>query len=80
MKIPTSIGKTKSITVGEDGTYIATNESGEKYTLPKAKIDLNDCLACSGCITTAETILVSQHGVDRFLNLLKVFICFVSMV
>nr|CDS32286.1 cytosolic Fe S cluster assembly factor NARFL [Hymenolepis microstoma] len=71
VKIPTEVGKTKSISIGEDGTYVATNDLGEKYTLSKAKIDLNDCLACSGCITTAETILVSQHSVDCFLDLVK---------
>ncbi|VDD80330.1 unnamed protein product, partial [Mesocestoides corti] len=71
VKIPSSVGKTKSIVIGKDGSYVATNSSGEKYVLPKAKIDLNDCLACSGCITTAETILVSQHSVEAFLNLLK---------
>ncbi|VDK24026.1 unnamed protein product [Taenia asiatica] len=71
VKIPQFVGKTGSITIGEDGTYVATNDSGEKYTLSKAKIDLNDCLSCSGCITTAETVLVSQHSVDTFLNLLK---------
>ncbi|KAL5969555.1 Cytosolic iron-sulfur assembly component 3 [Taenia solium] len=71
VKIPQFVGKTESITISEDGTYVATNDSGEKYTLAKAKIDLNDCLSCSGCITTAETVLVSQHSVDTFLNLLK---------
>lgn len=71
VKIPTEVGKTKSISICEDGTYIATNDLGEKYALTKAKIDLNDCLACSGCITTAETILVSQHSVDSFLDLIK---------
>ncbi|KAL5109249.1 Cytosolic iron-sulfur assembly component 3 [Taenia crassiceps] len=71
VKIPQFVGKTESITITEDGTYVATNNSGEKYTLAKAKIDLNDCLSCSGCITTAETVLVSQHSVNTFLNLLK---------
>ena len=79
VKIPTSVGKAKSITIEEDGTYVATNESGEKYTLPKVKIDLNDCLACSGCITTAETILVSQHSTGTFLDMLKVLIKFISV-
>ncbi|NXO46657.1 NARFL factor, partial [Locustella ochotensis] len=37
---------------------------GEAQKLEKAKITLNDCLACSGCITSAESVLVSQqsHG------------------
>lgn len=28
----------------------------------KAKITLNDCLACSGCITSAEAVLVNQQS------------------
>lgn len=27
-----------------------------------AKVSLNDCLACSGCVTTAETILITQQS------------------
>lgn len=27
-----------------------------------AKVSMADCLACSGCITTAETVLVEQHS------------------
>jgi iron only hydrogenase large subunit-like protein len=33
-----------------------------------AKVSLNDCLACSGCVTTAETILIEQQGIEEFLN------------
>uniref|UniRef100_A0A158P9A9 Fe_hyd_lg_C domain-containing protein n=1 Tax=Angiostrongylus cantonensis TaxID=6313 RepID=A0A158P9A9_ANGCA len=32
------------------------------------KISLNDCLACSGCITSAETILVEEQSLTRFLD------------
>ncbi|KAA1132470.1 Cytosolic Fe-S cluster assembly factor nar1 [Puccinia graminis f. sp. tritici] len=32
-------------------------------SLPKAQITLNDCLACSGCITSSESILVSLQSV-----------------
>ena len=28
-------------------------------------ISVTDCLACSGCVTTAETVLVSQHSLDK---------------
>ncbi|NWU39941.1 NARFL factor, partial [Hylia prasina] len=37
---------------------------GEAQRLEKARITLNDCLACSGCITSAESVLISQqsHG------------------
>ncbi len=37
-----------------------------------AKITLNDCLACSGCITSAESILIDQqdyHEAQRCLTL-----------
>ncbi|WAR51593.1 hypothetical protein PtB15_1B29 [Puccinia triticina] len=33
--------------------------------LPKAQITLNDCLACSGCITSSESILVSLQSVQE---------------
>ncbi|KAK6023555.1 hypothetical protein OSTOST_10655 [Ostertagia ostertagi] len=29
------------------------------------KISLNDCLACSGCITSAETVLVEEQSITR---------------
>ena len=29
-----------------------------------AKVSLSDCLACSGCITSAETVLLEQHSLD----------------
>jgi hypothetical protein len=31
-----------------------------------AKISLNDCLACSGCITSAETVLIQQQSLAEF--------------
>ena len=33
-----------------------------------AKVTLNDCLACSGCITSAETVLVTQQSTAEFLR------------
>lgn len=38
----------------------------------KAKITLNDCLACSGCVTTAESLLVEQMSIAEFIR--KVFL------
>ena len=29
---------------------------------------MQDCLACSGCITTAETILIESHSKEEFLR------------
>jgi len=34
----------------------------------KATITLNDCLACSGCVTTAESLLVEQMSIVEFLG------------
>ncbi|PNH06589.1 Cytosolic Fe-S cluster assembly factor NARFL [Tetrabaena socialis] len=31
------------------------------------KVSLHDCLACSGCITSAETVLLQQQSSDEFL-------------
>ncbi|KAF8562441.1 hypothetical protein P879_11977, partial [Paragonimus westermani] len=70
VKIDTQRGKTKAVRIESDGTYTALTEDGNSYTLKKAKISLNDCLACSGCITTAESVLISEHSVDTFMQFL----------
>ena len=31
-----------------------------------AKVSLNDCLACSGCVTSAETVLIEAQSSGRF--------------
>ena len=31
-----------------------------------AKVTLSDCLACSGCVTSAETVLITQQSADEF--------------
>lgn len=36
-----------------------------------AKITLADCLACSGCVTTAETMLVEQQSLEHLLTTLE---------
>ncbi|PAV75284.1 hypothetical protein WR25_03646 isoform D [Diploscapter pachys] len=33
---------------------------------PAVKISLNDCLACNGCITSAETVLIEEQSIERF--------------
>ncbi|KAK2964386.1 Cytosolic Fe-S cluster assembly factor NARFL [Blattamonas nauphoetae] len=35
------------------------------------KVSLNDCLACSGCVTSAESVLISEQGIDELDALLK---------
>lgn len=39
--------------------------SGEEVRLKKAEITLNDCLACSGCITSAESVLIAQQSQEE---------------
>ena len=44
----------------------------EEESKPKvAKITLNDCLACSGCVTSAESILIEQQDYREAQRVLK---------
>ena len=43
----------------------------EKIQLKKVEITLADCLACSGCVTSAESFLVNQQSVDEVVQRLK---------
>ncbi|KAF9679406.1 hypothetical protein SADUNF_Sadunf06G0011900 [Salix dunnii] len=42
---------------------IATKEQNDPV-----KISLKDCLACSGCITSAETVMLEKQSLDEFLS------------
>eukprot|EP01041_Mallomonas_annulata_P012054 gene12054-25262_t len=44
-----------------------SNISGDKV----ASVSLSDCLACSGCITSAEAVLIQEQSYDRLLEKLK---------
>ena len=44
---------------------------GSSKQLEKAKITLADCLACSGCVTTAESVLVEAQSVAEFKRVLN---------
>jgi hypothetical protein len=37
----------------------------------KATVSLSDCLACSGCVTSAETVLITQQSGGEFLSSIK---------
>ncbi|KAM6407417.1 cytosolic iron-sulfur assembly component 3 isoform 1-T1 [Rhynochetos jubatus] len=50
------------IRIEADGSYFQINQDGAAQKLEKAKITLNDCLACSGCITSAESVLITQQS------------------
>lgn len=55
----------------ETGTYVQINKDGTSQKLEKTTISLADCLACSGCVTSAESVLVNQQSVDAFLKRLE---------
>ncbi|BFF94009.1 probable cytosolic Fe-S cluster assembly factor GL21135 [Drosophila madeirensis] len=66
----TSASKTGAkITVQADG-YYEESESG-KQKLQKVEITLQDCLACSGCITSAEGVLITQQSQEELLKVLR---------
>lgn len=39
--------------------------------LQKVEISLSDCLACSGCITSAESVLVTQQSQEELLRVFR---------
>ncbi|KAJ3333097.1 hypothetical protein HDU76_011465 [Blyttiomyces sp. JEL0837] len=53
------------------GGYYEVSKDGEQKLLETATISLNDCLACSGCITSAESILVSSQSHQDLLTILE---------
>lgn len=69
------------IHVDEEGKYSEVRQDGSVRELAPSKITLNDCLACrsfpiapikpsdrifSGCVTTAETVLIEAQGTAEF--------------
>lgn len=59
------------IKIEKDGTPIALNETGQFKKLEKVEITLADCLACSGCITSAESILVTQQSQEELMRVFR---------
>lgn len=72
------------IQISMEGVPTEITESGQSSTLEKAQISLSDCLACSGCITSAESVLVSLQSHDELLSSLqkdskdKIFVASIS--
>ncbi|XP_068641731.1 protein NAR1 isoform X2 [Aristolochia californica] len=44
---------------------------GKLVNSEPVKISLKDCLACSGCITSAETVMLEKQSSDEFLSRIK---------
>nr|XP_040047237.1 cytosolic Fe-S cluster assembly factor narfl [Gasterosteus aculeatus aculeatus] len=71
VKVEKKQGKSVAkIQIEDDGSYVQVNQDGGKQKLEKAKITLNDCLACSGCITSAESVLITQQSHQELLKVL----------
>ncbi|XP_072943825.1 probable cytosolic Fe-S cluster assembly factor GL21135 [Epargyreus clarus] len=67
VKIEKSKTKTGSkIKIGDDGYFDVS--SGKEQKLQKVEITLADCLACSGCITSAESVLVTRQSQEELLR------------
>ncbi|XP_062954938.1 cytosolic iron-sulfur assembly component 3 [Cynocephalus volans] len=59
------------IHIEDDGSYFQVSQDGVTRKLEKAKISLNDCLACSGCVTSAETVLITQQSHEELWKVLE---------
>ncbi|KAK6124766.1 hypothetical protein DH2020_041487 [Rehmannia glutinosa] len=68
------IGDLNDYIAPSQGCVIKAENVGKARTAPKAaqnepvKISLKDCLACSGCITSAETVMLEKQSLDEFLS------------
>ncbi|GFO32095.1 cytosolic Fe-S cluster assembly factor narfl [Plakobranchus ocellatus] len=71
VKIDRKPGKVGKIRIEDDGSYTEIDNTGSETRLEKAKITLNDCLACSGCITSAESVLITQQSQDELYRVLE---------
>lgn len=65
------LGTGSKIKIGDDGAYMELKPDGQVEKLKKVEISLSDCLACSGCITSAESVLISQQSHDEMLRVLN---------
>lgn len=58
--------------IDENGKPLEISKiDGKQKALSPAQISLSDCLACSGCITSAEEVLVAQHSHEELIKTLK---------
>lgn len=52
-------------------TCIKPNDKKVGVVAKLNDINLSDCLACSGCITTAETVLVQQQNHEELFKVIN---------
>jgi len=51
-------------------TSVMVQNGGTQTSKQVARISLSDCLTCSGCVTSAETVLMDSQSHQRFAELL----------
>ncbi|KAF5472680.1 hypothetical protein F2P56_009374 [Juglans regia] len=56
----------KSNSTKPDKAEVST--SNKQLQTDPVKISLKDCLACSGCVTSAETVMLEKQSLDEFLS------------
>ncbi|XP_063962013.1 cytosolic Fe-S cluster assembly factor narfl-like [Lytechinus pictus] len=71
VKVEKVAGKPGAIRIEDDGSYFQLDDYGGSRKLEKAQITLNDCLACSGCITSAESVLITQQSQEELFRVLE---------
>jgi iron only hydrogenase large subunit-like protein len=57
----------------ENAYEVTTEDKIAAAEAPPASISLTDCLACSGCVTSAEAVLVSLQSHQEVLNTLDAY-------
>ncbi|XP_016205847.1 protein NAR1 isoform X1 [Arachis ipaensis] len=73
------IAPSQACIVSLKGLKAKANKSDSKGLVGKnkqvqsepVKISLKDCLACSGCVTSAETVMLEKQSLDEFLSNIK---------
>ncbi|XP_019439994.1 PREDICTED: protein NAR1 [Lupinus angustifolius] len=62
-----SLKGSKTITTKSDNKPQVSIAKKQVQSEP-VKISLKDCLACSGCVTSAETVMLEKQSLDEFLS------------
>lgn len=57
----------------QDPYQVTTEDKVQHENPPPAQISLTDCLACSGCVTSAEAVLISLQSHSEVLNTLDAY-------
>lgn len=55
----------------DGGNYYQVGKDGVETKMETASISLTDCLACSGCITSAESVLITLQNHQEIFQILK---------